>query len=34
MAVLVTGTDFGGQLSPLISPRTYRNLFMPFRARV
>ena len=33
-AVLVTGTDFGGQLSPLISPRTYRNLFMPFHARV
>ena len=33
-AVLVTGTDFGGQQAPLISPRTYRNLFMPFHVRV
>jgi len=33
-AVLVTGTDFGGQLGPLISPRAYRNLFMPFHVRV
>ena len=33
-AVLVTGTDFGGQLNSLISPRTYRNLFMPFHTRV
>jgi len=28
--VLTTGTDFGGQDSLLISPRTYRDLFKPF----
>lgn len=33
-AILVTGTDFGGQQAPLISPRTYRNLFKPFHKRV
>ena len=33
-AVFVTGTDFGGQQSPLISPRTYRELFKPFHVRV
>ena len=29
-AVFVTGTDFGAQQGPFISPRAYRNLFMPF----
>lgn len=33
-AVLVTGADFGSQQAPLISPRTYRNLFKPFHIRV
>ena len=33
-AVFVTGTDFGGQQGPLISPRCYRNLFMPVHCRV
>ncbi len=33
-AVFVTGTDFGAQQGPLASPRTYRNLFEPFHARV
>lgn len=33
-AVFVTGTDFGGQQGPLVSPSTYRNLFKPFHARV
>lgn len=32
--ILVTGADFGGQQAPLISPRTYRNLFKPFHKRV
>ncbi len=26
----VTGTDFGAQHGPFVSPRTYRELFMPF----
>ncbi len=33
-AVFVTGTDFGGQQAPLISPRTYRELFKPFHVRL
>jgi hypothetical protein len=33
-AVFVTGTDFGGQQAPLISPRTYRDLFKPFHVQV
>jgi Uroporphyrinogen decarboxylase (URO-D) len=33
-AVFVTGTDFGGQEGPLISPKTYRNLFKPFHVRI
>jgi hypothetical protein len=33
-AILVTGTDFGGQQAPLISPRTYGKLFKPFHVRV
>jgi hypothetical protein len=32
--VLVTGTDFGGQQAPLISPKVYRRLFQPFHVRV
>jgi hypothetical protein len=33
-AVFVTGTDFGAQGGPLISPKTYRRLFQPVHARV
>ncbi len=33
-AVLVSGTDFGGQQSPLIPPKVYRELFKPFHLRV
>jgi len=33
-AVFVTGTDFGAQHAPLISPKTYRTLFKPFHVRV
>ncbi len=33
-AVLTTGADFGTQQGPLISPKTYRNLFKPFHVRV
>jgi len=33
-AVFVTGTDFGTQKGPFISPRTYRELYMPFHKRV
>jgi len=32
--VFITGTDFGAQLGPLVSARTYRRLFKPFHARV
>ncbi len=30
----VTGADFGTQQAPLISPKTYRNLFKPFHVRI
>jgi hypothetical protein len=33
-AVFVTGTDFGTQTGPFISPRAYRSLFMPFHQAV
>jgi len=33
-AVFVTGTDFGMQTGPFISPKTYRQLYMPFHKRV
>ena len=33
-AVFVTGTDFGTQSGPFISPRSYRDLFMPFHRQV
>ncbi len=33
-AVFVTGTDFGTQEGPLISPKTYRNLFKPFHVSI
>jgi len=33
-AVYVTGTDFGAQNSPFISPRAYRELYKPFHKRV
>lgn len=29
-AVFITGTDFGMQTGPLISPKTYRKLYQPF----
>ncbi len=32
--VYVTGTDFGAQDRPFISPRLYRDLFKPFHTRV
>ena len=35
LAVLrVTGTDFGQQRGPFVSPQTYRDLFKPFHKRV
>jgi hypothetical protein len=33
-AVFVTGTDFGAQNGPFISPRAYRDLFKPFHRQV
>jgi len=33
-AVFVTGTDFGMQAGPFISPQTYRELYQPFHRRV
>lgn len=33
-AIFVTGTDFGMQTGPFISPRAYRDLFKPFHKRV
>ena len=33
-AVLVTGTDFGAQTGPFISPQTYRELYKPIHKRV
>ncbi|MGA3354910.1 MAG: uroporphyrinogen decarboxylase family protein [Acidimicrobiales bacterium] len=33
-AVFLTGTDFGTQRGPFISPKTYRSLFQPVQARV
>ena len=33
-AVLVTGTDFGTQRGPFISPRSYRSLYQPFHRRI
>ena len=33
-AIFVTGTDFGAQNAPFISPRLYRNLFQPFHIRI
>jgi len=32
--IFVTGTDFGTQVAPFISPDTYRELFQPFHKRV
>jgi hypothetical protein len=32
--VMVTGTDFGAQTGPFISPKTYRSLYQPFHIRV
>ena len=32
--VNLTGTDFGAQNGPLVSPQTYRNLFFPFHKMV
>jgi len=33
-AVFITGTDFGAQGGPFISPKAYRSLFMPFHRQV
>lgn len=33
-AVFVTGTDFGAQTGPFISPKSYRELFKPFHQEV
>lgn len=33
-AVLVTGTDFGQQQGPFISPRAYRALYQPYHSRM
>ncbi len=33
-ALLVTGTDFGTQRGPFISPRTYRSLYQPYHIRM
>lgn len=33
-AVFITGTDFGAQQGPFISPKAYRKLFQPFHRRV
>jgi len=33
-AVFVTGTDFGSQHGPFISPRAYRDLYKPFHIQV
>jgi hypothetical protein len=33
-AVFVTGTDFGTQRGPFISPQAYRDLYQPFHKRV
>ena len=32
--VMATGTDFGAQLGPFISPTSYRRLFKPFHAKL
>jgi hypothetical protein len=32
--VSITGTDFGAQNGPLVSPKTYHELFKPFHARL
>ena len=34
MAVFATGTDFGAQNGPFISPKTYRELYLPFHRQV
>jgi len=33
-AIFTTGSDFGAQNGPFISPKTYRELFMPFHKQV
>jgi len=33
-AILITGTDFGAQTGPFISPQTYRELYKPFHQQV
>ncbi len=33
-AIFVTGTDFGTQNGPFISPKSYRELYMPFHKQV
>lgn len=33
-AIFVTGTDFGAQTGPFISPKSYRDLYQPFHRQV
>ncbi|MCS7222083.1 MAG: uroporphyrinogen decarboxylase family protein [Anaerolineae bacterium] len=33
-AVFVTGTDFGTQIGPFVSPETYRKLYQPFHKQI
>jgi uroporphyrinogen-III decarboxylase len=33
-AAYLTGTDFGAQNGPFVSPRTYRDLFLPFHKQI
>ena len=33
-AAWITGTDFGAQQGPFVSPKTYRDLYKPFHVRV
>jgi uroporphyrinogen-III decarboxylase len=33
-AVFITGTDFGTQIGPFISPKSYRSLYQPFHKEV
>jgi hypothetical protein len=33
-AIMITGTDFGAQQGPLISPKVYREVFFPFHKKM
>ena len=34
VAVVLTGTDFGAQKGPFISPKTYRDLYQPYHKKI